>query len=292
MVSVKLITKSNGIARASGSFGCGDHAGQDGTKIGTDIRALIRRMSKANPLWGAPRIHGELLKLGIKINRARRRLEDGCRGVQRSPPRPGGAFCTTTCPTLRRPTCLVVVTATFRLLYALIVLSLDRRRVVHFEVTRNHNASLAFRPNDRGLSLGQCTALSAAGPRQIVWSGVPPSRSRDGYHGGHHCSAIALAKSPHRASHRFDPPRMPGSRCHPRRVSIHAASCRVIFNIIMNSRTHLSLNKDCPRPRRVQLPSSGTYCLPRGRRSASSLRASSRVRLMWRHAPPCPHPIA
>jgi putative transposase len=36
-------------------------------KIGTEIRALIRRMSKANPLWGAPRIHGELLKLGIKI---------------------------------------------------------------------------------------------------------------------------------------------------------------------------------------------------------------------------------
>jgi hypothetical protein len=37
-------------------------------KIGTEIRDLIRRMSKANPLWGAPRIHGELLKLGIKIS--------------------------------------------------------------------------------------------------------------------------------------------------------------------------------------------------------------------------------
>jgi putative transposase len=39
-------------------------------KIGTEIRALIRRMSRANPLWGAPRIHGELLKLGIKISQA------------------------------------------------------------------------------------------------------------------------------------------------------------------------------------------------------------------------------
>ena len=39
-------------------------------KIGTEIRDLIRRMSKANPLWGAPRIHGELLKLGIKISQA------------------------------------------------------------------------------------------------------------------------------------------------------------------------------------------------------------------------------
>jgi putative transposase len=39
-------------------------------KIGIEIRALIRRMSRANPLWGAPRIHGELLKLGITISQA------------------------------------------------------------------------------------------------------------------------------------------------------------------------------------------------------------------------------
>jgi len=39
-------------------------------KIGTEIRDLIRRVSRANPLWGAPRIHGELLKLGIEISQA------------------------------------------------------------------------------------------------------------------------------------------------------------------------------------------------------------------------------
>jgi putative transposase len=39
-------------------------------RISPDIRDLIRQMSKANPLWGAPRIHGELLKLGIKISQA------------------------------------------------------------------------------------------------------------------------------------------------------------------------------------------------------------------------------
>jgi hypothetical protein len=39
-------------------------------KIDTEIRDLIRRMSMSNPLWGAPRIHGELLKLGIKISQA------------------------------------------------------------------------------------------------------------------------------------------------------------------------------------------------------------------------------
>jgi hypothetical protein len=39
-------------------------------KTSAEIRALIRRMSRANPLWGAPRIHGELLKLGIEVSQA------------------------------------------------------------------------------------------------------------------------------------------------------------------------------------------------------------------------------
>jgi putative transposase len=38
--------------------------------IGTELRELIRRMSRANPLWGAPRIHGELLKLGLTVSQA------------------------------------------------------------------------------------------------------------------------------------------------------------------------------------------------------------------------------
>ena len=38
--------------------------------VAPEVRALIRRMSKANPLWGAPRIHGELQKLGIEISQA------------------------------------------------------------------------------------------------------------------------------------------------------------------------------------------------------------------------------
>jgi hypothetical protein len=41
---------------------CGEHS---------NIRDLIRRMSQANPLWGAPRIHGELLKLGIAVAQSR-----------------------------------------------------------------------------------------------------------------------------------------------------------------------------------------------------------------------------
>ena len=55
-----------------------------------EIRDLIRRMSLANPLWGAPRIHGELLKLGSKS--AKPRSADTCRGGPKSPPRPGESF--------------------------------------------------------------------------------------------------------------------------------------------------------------------------------------------------------
>ena len=68
------------------------------------------------------------------------------------------------------------------------------------------HAKLALAPDDRGLSLGHSTALSAPRPGHTVWSGLPPSRSRDGNHGGHHCAAITLAKSLRRASHQFDPP--------------------------------------------------------------------------------------
>jgi putative transposase len=45
------------------------HKGRFGrSQINKEIRALVRRMAKANPLWGAPRIHGELLKLGVEIS--------------------------------------------------------------------------------------------------------------------------------------------------------------------------------------------------------------------------------
>jgi putative transposase len=104
-------------------------------KIGTEIRDLIRRMSKANPLWGAPRIHGELLKLGIKVSQATVGRWMPWRPKVHSPT--WRTFLRNHLPDIAAIDMFVVVIATFRLLYALIVLSLDRRRVVHFEVTKN-----------------------------------------------------------------------------------------------------------------------------------------------------------
>ena len=59
-------------------------------KLCTATRNLIRQMRRANQLWGAPRIHGELLKLGIEISQAR--SGDTCRGVPKTRPRPGAHF--------------------------------------------------------------------------------------------------------------------------------------------------------------------------------------------------------
>ena len=112
----------------------------------------------------------------------------------------------------------VVATATFRLLYALIVLSLDRRRVVHFEVTPNPTQDWLSRQMTEAFPWDTAPRYLLRGPGQIVWSGIPPSRSSDGDHRGHYCAAISVAEPVCRASHRFNPPRMPGSRHHPQRA--------------------------------------------------------------------------
>jgi hypothetical protein len=91
-------------------------------------------MSMANPLWGVPRIHGELLKLGVEVSQA-----TIGRYMPWRPKVPSPTWRTF----LRNPMCdiaavdmFVVSTAKFQLLYALIVLGHDRR-VIHFEVSPN-----------------------------------------------------------------------------------------------------------------------------------------------------------
>jgi putative transposase len=104
-------------------------------RISPEIRDLIRRMSNANPLWGAPRIHGELLKLGIKISQAT--VGRWMPWRPKAPSPTWRSFLRNHLPDIAAIDMFVVTTATFRLLYALIVLNVDRRRVVHFAVTPN-----------------------------------------------------------------------------------------------------------------------------------------------------------
>jgi len=103
-----------------------------------EIRALIRKMAAANPLWGAPRIHGELLKLGIEISE---RTVSRLLPRKRRPPSPSWkTFLDNHVSELVPVDFFTVPTATFRVLFVLVLLAHPRRRLVHFNVTEHPTA--------------------------------------------------------------------------------------------------------------------------------------------------------
>jgi transposase InsO family protein len=107
-------------------------------QIETDLRALIRRMSVENPLWGAPRIHGELLKLGFEVAQssvAKYMIK------RRGPPSQGWRiFLRNHAPEIAAMDLFVVPTIGFDLLYAFVIVRLDRRGIVWINVTTNPTA--------------------------------------------------------------------------------------------------------------------------------------------------------
>ena len=104
-----------------------------------EVRVLIRRMSRENALWGAPRIHGELLKLGIEISQAT--VSNYLVRHPRPPSQTWRTFLANHADGLASIDLLVVPTAPFRVLYAFIVLRHERRGVVHFDVTSHPTAA-------------------------------------------------------------------------------------------------------------------------------------------------------
>ncbi|RPJ79599.1 MAG: hypothetical protein EHM13_13220 [Acidobacteria bacterium] len=110
------------------------------------IRALIRRIATANPLWGAPRIHGELLKLGITVSE---RTVSRClpKPPRRPPSQTWRAFLANHFGELVSIDFFTVPTARYQVLFCFLVLAHDPRRVIHFNVT---DLSL---PKTRSLSL-------------------------------------------------------------------------------------------------------------------------------------------
>jgi hypothetical protein len=102
-------------------------------KVPLEIRRLIREMSTANPLWGAPRIHGELLKLGIDICQtsvAKYMVK------RRGPPSQGwNTFIRNHADGIAAMDLFVVPTISFRLLYGLLIMAHGRRQILWFGVT-------------------------------------------------------------------------------------------------------------------------------------------------------------
>jgi putative transposase len=217
--------------------------------IGRDLRDLIRQMSRANPLWGAPRIHGELLKLGLTVSQAT--VSKYMVGPRRPPSQAWRTFLRNHAPDLIALDFFTVPTATFRVLFGLVVLTHSRRRLVHFNVTEHPTAEWTAR------QLHEACALEE-GPRYLI-------RDRDQVYGerfSHQARTLDMQEAV--IAHRS-----PWQNAYAERVIgsirrewldhvvvIGARHLREILSKYVDyyngTRTHLSLSKDAPKPRPSQ----------------------------------------
>ena len=223
-------------------------------KVNPEIRALIRGMCRANPLWGAPRIHGELLKLGIDVSEStvsKYMIE------RRGPPSQSWrTFLQNHAKELIALDFFTVPTATFRILFVLVILSHDRRRILHFNVTVHPTAAWTARQ-----------LLEACGTDKLQRFLV---RDRDAIYGEsfrRQVTALKIQDVP-------TAPRSPWQNAYAERVigSIRRECLnhmivlgerhlrrilRSYVDYYNETRTHLSLNKDAPDERRIQRPEQG-----------------------------------
>lgn len=219
-----------------------------------EIRALLRTLSLANPRWGAPRIHGELLKLGIDIG------ETTVAKYMARPRRPSSqtwkTFLQNHMGDLVSTDFFVVPTATFRLLFVFLVLSHERRRIVHFGVTAHPTAEWTAQ------QLVDAFPWESA-PRYLL-------RDRDGSYGEpfpQTAQAMQIREvrtAPRSPWQNGYVERLIGSirrDCLDHVLIFNERGLRRIlksyFGYYERSRTHLSLEKDAPVPRPVQPPSLG-----------------------------------
>jgi transposase InsO family protein len=222
--------------------------------IGRDLRDLIRQMSRANPLWGAPRIHGELLKFGLTVSQATV-SKYVVRPRRRPPSQAWRTFLKNHAPDLIALDFFTVPTATFRVLFVLVVLTHSRRRLVHFNVTEHPTAEWTARQQLEACALEE-------GPRYLI-------RDRDQVYGerfSHQArmldmqEAVTAPRSPWQNAYAE---RVIGSirrECLDHVVVIGERHLREILSKYVDyyngTRTHLPPSKDAPK-RTVQLPNQG-----------------------------------
>jgi transposase InsO family protein len=218
-------------------------------RVSSEIRKLVKAMATGNPTWGAPRIHGELLKLGFTVSE---------RTVSRWMPKKNGKPSQTWMAFLRNNVgqmvsvdFFTVPTIQLRVLYVFVVLAHDRRRVLHFNVTEHPTAAWTAQQIVEAFP-GDTV------PRYLV-------RDRDGIYGHDFMTRVdglGIRQFPISA-------RSPWQNCYAERIigSIRRECLNHVIVInewhlrrILKSyfsyyhrwRTHLSLDKDAPESRRVQ----------------------------------------
>jgi len=130
--------------------------------ISREVRDLIRKMCRENPSWGAPRLHGELLKLGINI--AESSVSKYMVRRNKPPSQSWRTFLENHAQQLVSVDFFTVPTIRFQVLYVFLVLAHERRRILHFNVTPP-DRGVDWTANAGSLSLRPASALLAARPR-------------------------------------------------------------------------------------------------------------------------------
>jgi len=218
-------------------------------RIYPEIRDLIRRMCQGNPLWGAPRIHGELLKLGIEISEA---TVSKYMIKRRGPPsQTWRTFLENHAKEIIALDFFTVPTATFRILFVLIILSHDRRRILHVNVTTQPTAAWTARQ-----LLEACG--TDEGPRYLL-------RDRDAIYGKafrRQVTALGIKEVTTAPRSPWQNPyaeRLIGSirrECLDHMIITSERHLKRILSSYVDyyhsARTHLSLEKDAPEGRVVQ----------------------------------------
>ena len=219
--------------------------------IDPDVRKLIRTMSRNNIGWGAPRIHGELKMLGIQISEST--VAKYMIRHSNPPSQTWRTFLENHADCIAGIDFFTVPTATFRILYVFIVLSHDRRHIVHFNVTAHPTAIWTAQ------QLVEAFPFESA-PRYLL-------RDRDSIYGDqfrHRVKSLGIEEV-------LTAPRSPWQNPYVERIigSIRRECLNHV--IIINerhlrrqlksystyyheARTHLSLDKQSPVPRSIEPP--------------------------------------
>jgi hypothetical protein len=158
-------------------------------RIAKEMRDLIRRMSLENPLWGATKIHGELLKLGIQI--AQSTVSTYMVPRRDRPLQTWKTFVCNHMEGIAAIDLFVVPTIAFQQLFAFLVLGLDRRQLL--AVTRNPTAEWLARQITEAFPWDSAPKYLIRDNDKAYWRRVQGSRPGDGDPGPAHVAPIALA---------------------------------------------------------------------------------------------------